>query len=192
MRLFVAIELPEKVRAHLMEAQAAMRPGLRGVSWTRGENLHLTLKFLGETAEADVPRVCAGLEGVRRAEGIGLRASGVTCFPERGMFRVVAAGFSGEVERLGALYGEVERACAGLGFAAERRAYCACDAGPAEDAAAGGDAGVAGEGFAAVLAGAGVCGEGGGVDGKPVETGGGGIRPGGAVRRHLIFTEHGA
>ena len=57
-RLFIALTLPEAVKAELEEAQAELRRALRQarVSWTRVEQFHLTLKFLG-TVEA--PRVDA-------------------------------------------------------------------------------------------------------------------------------------
>ena len=44
MRLFVALTLPEEIR----EALAALENGLPGVRWVPEENLHLTLRFIGE------------------------------------------------------------------------------------------------------------------------------------------------
>lgn len=53
MRLFIAIELSEEMRDAVREVQAAfMRQGVEG-NYTRAENLHLTLAFLGERPEAD-------------------------------------------------------------------------------------------------------------------------------------------
>ena len=64
MRLFFAVPFPPEVRSRLAEVQAQLRAqGVRG-SFTRPENLHLTLAFLGDTPRCrDAARVLAGLEG---------------------------------------------------------------------------------------------------------------------------------
>ena len=46
MRLFIALDLPEEVRAELVGVQAALRS--HPVRWTQGPGMHLTLQFLGE------------------------------------------------------------------------------------------------------------------------------------------------
>ena len=67
-RVFVAIELPEEVRAAVDEAQARLRRARLGVkvSWTKLTNLHLTLQFLGEVAEAQIAAIQAGSARWRR------------------------------------------------------------------------------------------------------------------------------
>ena len=57
LRLFVAVELPAAVREHLQAVQDAIRPELPHVGWTRGENLHITIMFLGDTPEQVVKGV---------------------------------------------------------------------------------------------------------------------------------------
>ncbi len=59
-RLFVAVELPESVRQLLSEWQT----GLPGVRWTAPENLHLTVRFIGEVPQAKVPVIKAWLKTV--------------------------------------------------------------------------------------------------------------------------------
>ena len=49
MRLFVAINFDEEVKARLLQCQESLRQGSAGGNFTRPENLHLTLVFLGET-----------------------------------------------------------------------------------------------------------------------------------------------
>ena len=54
MRLFLALEVPEAVRAGLVELRARLEPGCPGWRWVRAEAIHLTLRFLGEVdAETD-------------------------------------------------------------------------------------------------------------------------------------------
>ena len=63
-RAFVAVELPDELRRALAATQArlkerlayAINPGVR-IQWVRPEAIHLTLKFLGDIDEAQVPAV---------------------------------------------------------------------------------------------------------------------------------------
>src|SRR5690348_4241579 len=97
MRLFTAIELPEQVRGTLSEWARQWKLRYRGASWVRPENFHVTLKFLGEVAEADVPALCEKLKGVTPV-GTGVVWPGhVELFPSRGPVRVIGVGLDGDV-----------------------------------------------------------------------------------------------
>ena len=130
MRCFIAIELPAEARAHLARVQerlrsciASGRPRDSQASFTRGENLHITLKFLGEADDGLTAKLAAALVQVRGVGEIVIRAGQVECFPERGPVRIVAAGFAGALPALASLHEAIEERCQGLGFAREMRAY---------------------------------------------------------------------
>jgi len=61
LRAFIAVRIPDEVRAQLAEVQQQLRPALRDVSWTRPEAMHLTLQFLGNIDSARVPGLAAAL-----------------------------------------------------------------------------------------------------------------------------------
>lgn len=126
MRLFVALPLPEPVRRHLIGAAGALaRAGeaaLDDVRWVRPENLHVTLKFLGEVAEADVTGVAMALRHVAVAGPIPVRAERLVLQPARGRARLVAAEV-GEVAAIRRLHVSVDEALEQLGFPRERRAF---------------------------------------------------------------------
>jgi 2'-5' RNA ligase len=122
LRLFVAVELPAAVREHLQTVQDAFRPELPRVGWTRGENLHITIKFLGDTPEQLVKRVGGAI--ATRAEGvIRVRAEGLELFPRSGDIRIFSAGVVGDVNRLWALQDAVEARLAEHGYPREQRHY---------------------------------------------------------------------
>ena len=54
MRLFVALDIPEKVRNSLAEIVTQLRPVCPNARWARVEGLHVTLKFIGEAPLAKV------------------------------------------------------------------------------------------------------------------------------------------
>ena len=94
-RLFVAISLPDDVKNQIERAQEELRravPG-RGVRWTTREQLHLTLRFLGNV---DAQRVGALTEALREAcaafAPLQLRAEGIGFFPDARRPRVVWVG----------------------------------------------------------------------------------------------------
>jgi RNA 2',3'-cyclic 3'-phosphodiesterase len=62
MRLFLAITLPDEVRAGITRAGARARAQVPHVRWVREESLHLTLRFVGERPDADVPRLAEAVE----------------------------------------------------------------------------------------------------------------------------------
>ena len=86
-RLFVAIALPEPVRAALV----ALAQPLPGVAWTRPEQLHLTLRFIGDVPAEKIESVIALLTAVR-VEPFLLPVEGVGAFPPKGPPRVVWIG----------------------------------------------------------------------------------------------------
>lgn len=49
MRLFIAIELPKEIKDELFKIQKLISPSLAKIKWVSKKNLHLTLKFIGET-----------------------------------------------------------------------------------------------------------------------------------------------
>jgi 2'-5' RNA ligase len=133
MRLFLAIELSEPVRRVIAELSREWRENwneeLLGIgtscppaSWVRAENLHITLKFLGETPDTQIPRICDALK-TTSTHPIRLLPDRIECFPVRGPVRVIGVGLGGELERVNELFQDVEQACEPLGFALERRAY---------------------------------------------------------------------
>jgi 2'-5' RNA ligase len=87
MRLFVGIALPEDVRFRL----SLLCAGLPNVRWVPPENLHVTLRFIGEVDGGVMQDVDAALAGVR-APQFSLSLAGVGHFGNGGHVRVIWAG----------------------------------------------------------------------------------------------------
>ena len=119
MRLFVAAEVPEKIKERMGELEAELpSEGLKKVNPLL---MHITLKFLGEVEDAKVPGVEAGLSSVEFAPfNVGVKGVGV--FPSESYVRVVWAGLEGE--GLGTLAEKVEEALSGM-FKREARGFSA-------------------------------------------------------------------
>jgi 2'-5' RNA ligase len=126
LRLFIAVELPAKVRTALTALQDRLRAfdHERAIRWTSIDGIHLTLKFLGDTPAVQCAAIEAGLRGVTAEHSaLSLHVEGVGCFPTTRRPRVVWAGVGGDLAALRDLQEGVERAITPLGFPREDRAF---------------------------------------------------------------------
>src|SRR5436190_15027723 len=94
-RLFVAIALPESVRTVV----AGLATPLRHVRWTPLEQLHVTLRFLGNVVADKCDPLMKALSGLR-VEPFLLPVEGVGVFPVKGPARVLWAGVGSGHPRL--------------------------------------------------------------------------------------------
>ncbi|MEE8169174.1 MAG: RNA 2',3'-cyclic phosphodiesterase [Phycisphaerae bacterium] len=123
-RCFVAIELDDGARASLARLQQRLDGGARDVRWVRVEQLHLTLKFLGDVDERDLSGISDMLaELADHHDPIDVQVRGAGCFPPRGAVRIVWAGLHEPTGRLEKLQADCEALFAGLGFKQEHRRF---------------------------------------------------------------------
>lgn len=94
------------------------------VRWVPPENLHLTLKFLGDTPKDKITELQEALQkAVSQQRKFALKAVGVGCFPNVKRPRVVWVGLEGDVVELKTLVEQIENAIAPLGFPTEKRPF---------------------------------------------------------------------
>src|SRR6266403_693333 len=122
MRLFVALEIPFAVRENL----AALLESLRAVSsqtrWVRPENLHVTLKFMGEVPETKLAATRSVLAGVRSDQPVTVDFRGLGFFPNEKLPRVFWAGIEAS-PNLKTLAADIEKATETLSIAREQRPF---------------------------------------------------------------------
>jgi RNA 2',3'-cyclic 3'-phosphodiesterase len=126
-RLFVAVPLSEPARAAVSEVVERIRadePEGRGVRWVRLDGLHVTLRFLGPTAESRVDDAASAVASA--ADGFApfvIRIAGADAFPPVGRPRTIWMDLDHGVEDLAALAGRLDDALAGVGWERERRPF---------------------------------------------------------------------
>ena len=122
MRLFIAIEIPEHIRsafASLLKEFRAFAPQLK---WVRAENLHVTLKFLGETDPSKLDPLQNVLSAVRSTAPVNLEFRGLGFFPNEKRPRVLWAGMEASAN-LKTLAADIDQTVHRLGFPLEERPY---------------------------------------------------------------------
>lgn len=116
-RLFVGLDLPESIRLRL----AALAGGIPGARWQTPEQMHLTLRFIGEVDGGVFHEICDALGRVD-ADSFSLALQGVGHFPPRGPARVLWAGVSPS-DPLASLQERIEAAIVAQGFEPEGRNF---------------------------------------------------------------------
>lgn len=125
-RVFIAIELPsivrQKVRAHIDRLRSAL-PDARA-SWVRDENLHLTLKFLGDTPVTNVEAIAqAAQRAASKVEPFEIIVGGCGAFPAKGQPRVLWIGIEDPSGRLALLNRALENECEKAGVPRGERGF---------------------------------------------------------------------
>ena len=124
-RAFIAIEFPEEVFAKIREIQKGLKSSGLKLKWVAPENIHLTLKFLGDIDSRDLEKIKEAIrETIRGCSRISLVAKGLGVFPGLNRPRVVWVGVSGELEQLKRLQQGLDDSLETLGFPKEERAFC--------------------------------------------------------------------
>jgi len=126
MRLFLAVFPPAEVqRAAFGVIEALRRPG-DGVSWVKPENLHYTLRFLGELGEDGARRAAeSATEAAAKSREFAAALGGLGAFPNPRRARVIWIGMSEGGEALVALAHALDRALVKRGFGAPDKPFSA-------------------------------------------------------------------
>jgi 2'-5' RNA ligase len=124
-RCFVAVELPEEIKAALSRIQADLKSESQSpVKWVDPYSIHLTLKFLGNVSREMTPQITEAIkEGAQGVSPFHLEIKGLGVFPNPRRVQVIWVGIGGEVASLLKLQKGIEPALAKLGFAPEGRAF---------------------------------------------------------------------
>jgi 2'-5' RNA ligase len=123
MRIFIAVNITEAERERLAAASRPLREAGYPIRWVTAENVHLTLKFLGEVSEDRVAEVCVGVDGA--ADGVDafeMRVGGFGAFPNPRRPNVIWSGIEPS-PTLGELQERVEAELSSIGFPREDRKF---------------------------------------------------------------------
>lgn len=116
-RLFVGLRPPRDIRAALIEIMG----GIGGARWQRDDQLHLTVRYIGEVDRRTADDIALALSRLP-TEAIAIALNGVGRFAKQGRTDTVWAGIT-PGDALARLHRKVDHAMAGLGLPSETRAY---------------------------------------------------------------------
>ena len=125
-RAFIALPLPDELKQELGQVSGRlanqMPPG--SVRWVKPERVHLTLRFLGDTAVSQLPLLSAKMDQLcQRRQPFQLHLQDSGCFPNRKRPRVIWAGLAGDLASLLAIKAELDDLLLPMGWARETRPF---------------------------------------------------------------------
>ncbi len=130
LRLFIAIELNDALRTELKRVQKQLQDECwrvsvaKAIRWVAPQNIHLTLKFLGNCDHAQIPSLTTALErAAKHSAPFVLAARGLGCFPNARRPNNVWVGLEGDVNTAALLAQHIENETHALGFAREERGF---------------------------------------------------------------------
>jgi 2'-5' RNA ligase len=116
--------LPKDVQSALSKHVQALRPLTESVTWVAPDNLHVTVKFLGDVREQDVAELSRAIQDVSREHAnFALGIQGCGAFPDLPRPRTLWAGIGEGMPAMIRVGEDVEEACVTLGYRAEHRRY---------------------------------------------------------------------
>jgi len=124
MRAFVGVGLPEACRSAIARALAPFRTESGRIAWVREQNLHLTLKFLGEISPGQVDGLLTLLaDAAAGVPSFDFDLAGAGAFPSLRAPRVLWVGIREPLELVGKLQQNIETALSRSGFPREDRPF---------------------------------------------------------------------
>jgi 2'-5' RNA ligase len=122
-RTFIAVDTDPDIRQTLGRAVGELRSLAPGVKWSDPAAMHITLRFLGEVPDRDLPAVIAAAREAARGAGPLTLALGAPASFGGAEPRVLFLGIEGETAALSALRAALEDRLAARGFGREARAF---------------------------------------------------------------------
>jgi 2'-5' RNA ligase len=124
-RTFIAIAIDKTIRDRLVALQESLARAGSEVKWVEPENLHVTLQFLGEVDQRELPAVCRAVsDGCQGHAAFPLSVETAGCFPNARRPRVLWAGVGTGTQEVCALHDALETPLLELGcYRREERHY---------------------------------------------------------------------
>ena len=124
MRTFIAIELPKTIRDSLAQLEEQLKKSGADVKWVEPQNIHLTLKFLGEIDEQKLDKIAEITKNVAsNRKTLYMRISSIGAFPKISTPRIIWVGINEGYSEIKEIAKELEERLVKLGIPKENRPF---------------------------------------------------------------------
>ncbi|MHC4871713.1 MAG: RNA 2',3'-cyclic phosphodiesterase [Planctomycetota bacterium] len=124
LRLFIAIELDEDIRAELFEEIKYLKSHFPDIRWVKPENLHITMKFLGNVGENEIEDISAIMDSAaEKTPSFSAGIENLGCFPDTRHPRIVWAGCGQGNNEIKSIVGNLDEELKLIGYKPENRKF---------------------------------------------------------------------
>lgn len=124
MRIFIAVKIPEDVRRKVRQYINSIKNNFNNVKWVSQENLHLTIKFLGEVKKPDLKKIMECIEETASEfTPFSMGLNGLGFFPSEMKPRVIWFGADGGADHLLEVFHSLENCLEKAGFDRDARTF---------------------------------------------------------------------
>lgn len=122
-RTFIAIEASEEVRDSLSRVQSELEQTGADLNLVKPENIHLTLRFLGDVSESKVGTIANVLKDVTTIDHFQTQVNGLGVFPKPSFIRVIWAGVTKGSKKITYLRKKLDEELEEIGFSQEDKDF---------------------------------------------------------------------
>lgn len=124
MRTFIAIELPSEIKDSLSRLQEELKASNADVKWVESNNIHLTLKFLGEIDDKKLDKITRIMDDTaKEKDKFQIRISSLGAFPKIDFPRVIWVGVDTGDKEVKDIAKDLEKKIAKIGIPKEDRPF---------------------------------------------------------------------
>ena len=123
-RIFIAIEIPSSIKEKISDFQEELKKEHARISWVKPDNIHITLKFLGNVTEDKIDAIGNAVEiAVAQIKSFQIEITNVGAFPNYEKPRVIWVGAQSESDLLKITAKQIDNELHQLGFELEKRSF---------------------------------------------------------------------
>ena len=124
LRTFLSVPVPSEIVRLQKELKTVVNNDGAIVNWVRNDNIHLTLKFIGDTPEDDVDQIGHTIKDITGStQSMQFKISGTGCFPKKERPRILWLGIDGDLIPLQTLVTKINEELDILGYPKEEKNY---------------------------------------------------------------------
>jgi RNA 2',3'-cyclic 3'-phosphodiesterase len=123
-RSFLAFDVNDELREYFKHIIHDLQKACADVRWVKPENIHLTLKFLGDVQEGDLDKISSTVAGhCLNVAPVTSFFTGIGAFPDLRCPKIVWGGLDDDSRAITSLAGDLEKSLAGYGIPQEQRPF---------------------------------------------------------------------
>lgn len=123
-RSFLAFELPLEIKKEVTRISGAVKKSGLEAGWVKPDNIHLTVVFLGDVNEENIPGIISSVENVtNKYVHFDISLGGMGLFPDIKRPRVLWLGLNGDIKGLASLRDDLQKSLEAFGIKQEKRSF---------------------------------------------------------------------